>query len=45
MKLLAKLPRIAAYIYRHKYFNSDLIDADDTLDWGANFAHMLGYNS
>lgn len=44
MNLLAKLPRIAAVIYRHKYKNSQLIEADNSLDWAANFAHMLGYN-
>jgi citrate synthase len=42
MNLLAKLPRIAAIIYRHKYRNSNIINADNTLDWAANFAHMLG---
>jgi len=43
MNLLAKLPRIAAVIYRHKYHNSKLIDANKNLDWAANFAHMLGF--
>lgn len=41
---MAKLPRIAATIYRHKYRNSQLIEADNNLDWAANFAHMLGFN-
>lgn len=36
---------MAAIIYRHKYFNSEIIDADETLDWAANYAHMLGYTS
>lgn len=45
MNLLAKLPRIAAIIYRHKYKNSELIDPDTNLDWAANFAHMLGYDN
>lgn len=44
MNLIAKLPRIAAIIYRHKYHHSKIINADNTLDWAANFAHMLGYN-
>lgn len=43
MNLLAKLPRICAVIYRHKYKNSQLIDANNNLDWAGNFAHMLGY--
>lgn len=40
--LLAKMPGIAAYIYRMKYKNSDFIDDDMSLDMGGNFAHMMG---
>ena len=42
MNLIAKLPRVAAYIYRRSYHNGDHIAPDVTKDWGANFAHMLG---
>ena len=42
MNLIARLPRIAAYIYRRTYFNGDHIPPDISLDWGGNFAHMLG---
>ncbi|MFY8020383.1 MAG: citrate (Si)-synthase, eukaryotic [Bacteroidia bacterium] len=42
--LLARLPRIAAYIYRRTYKNGEHIAPDPNLDWAANFAHMLGYN-
>ena len=42
--LLSRLPRIAAYIYRRKYKNSDHIQPNGMLDWAGNFAHMLGYN-
>ncbi len=42
MNLIARLPRISAYIYRRTYHNGDHIAPDFTLDWGANFAHMLG---
>jgi citrate synthase len=42
MNLVAKLPQIAAYIYRLKYKNGDIIPPDPDLDWGANFAHMMG---
>lgn len=45
MNLIAKLPKIAAYIYRRTYFDGDHIAADPSLDWGGNFAHMLGMNS
>ncbi|MBC7348802.1 MAG: citrate (Si)-synthase, eukaryotic [Candidatus Aminicenantes bacterium] len=44
MNILAKLPAIAAYIYRRSYKGSQHIPADPKLDWGGNFAHMLGVN-
>ncbi|KAM3139549.1 hypothetical protein pb186bvf_008385 [Paramecium bursaria] len=43
MNLLAKIPRVAAIIYRHKYKNGQLIQQDENLDWAANYSHMLGY--
>ena len=42
MNLLAKLPALAAYIFRKTYFGGNHIPADPSLDWGGNFAHMLG---
>lgn len=42
MNLIARLPRIAAYIYRRSYHNGDHIAPDFSLDWAANYAHMLG---
>jgi citrate synthase len=42
--LLAKLPSIAAYIYRMKYRADVHIHANKDLDWGGNFAHMMGFN-
>lgn len=45
LDLLAKIPRIAAMIYRHKYKGNDFIEANPDLDWAGNFAHMMGYNS
>ncbi len=42
MNLIATLPRVAAYIYRRTYHNGEHIAPDETLDWGANFAQMLG---
>jgi citrate synthase len=44
MNLIARLPRIAAYIYRRKYKNGEHIQPNGMLDWSANLAHMLGYN-
>jgi citrate synthase len=43
MTLIARLPRIAAYIYRRKYKNGEHIQPDGMQDWSGNFAHMLGY--
>lgn len=43
MDLIARLPRIAAYIYRRKYRGGDHIQPNGLLDWSANFAHMMGY--
>lgn len=45
MNLIARLPHVAAFIYRRKYKGGKTIAADETLDWGANFAHMLGYDA
>ncbi len=43
MDLIARLPRVAAYIYRRKYKQGDHIQPNGLLDWAGNFAHMLGY--
>lgn len=44
MDLIARLPRIAAYVYRRKYRNNEHIQPNGLLDWAGNFAHMLGYD-
>lgn len=44
MDLIARLPRVAAYIYRRKYKNNEHIHPNGLLDWAGNLAHMLGYN-
>jgi len=43
MDLIARLPRIAAYIYRRKYKFGEHIQPNGLLDWAGNFAHMLGF--
>lgn len=43
MDLIARLPRIAAYIYRRKYRGGKHIQPNGLLDWAGNLAHMLGY--
>ena len=40
--LLAKLPSVAALIYRLKYKGDAQIAADPKLDFGGNFAHQMG---
>ncbi|MBC8215570.1 MAG: citrate (Si)-synthase [Candidatus Marinimicrobia bacterium] len=42
IRLVAKLPAIGAGVYRIRFNKGELISPDKTLDWGANFAHMLG---
>ena len=44
MDLIAKLPTVAATIYRNLYRDGSSIGAiDSKKDWSANFASMLGY--
>jgi citrate synthase len=42
IRLVAKLPAIAAGIYRIRFSKGDRITPDNSLDWAGNFAHMLG---
>ncbi len=42
MNCLARLPRLAAYIYRRSFHQGKHIEPDPSLDWAGNFAHMLG---
>ena len=45
MYLIARLPRVAAYIYRRVYRGGEQTLPDISLDWGGNFAHMLGFEN
>jgi len=45
MNLIARLPVVAAYIYRRSFKDGVFIQPDPNLDWAANFAHMMGYDS
>lgn len=45
MNLIACLPEVAAYVYRRKYKGNKKIDSKPELDWGANFAHLLGFEN
>lgn len=42
VNLLAKLPEIATYIYAKLYRDGKRIQSNPNLDFGANFAHMMG---
>jgi citrate synthase len=42
LNLLAKLPELAAGVYRIRFNKGDLIKPKPDLDWGANYAYMMG---
>ncbi len=42
LNIIAKLPAIAAGVYRLRFNKGARIEADPSLDWGANYARMLG---
>lgn len=45
MNLIAKLPKVAARIYRNVYKDGKLPEIDPTKDYSYNFAKLLGYES
>jgi citrate synthase len=45
LNCIACLPKIAALIYRVTYHDGVVPDIDPSLDYSANFARMLGYDS
>ena len=45
MNMIAKLPQIAAFIYRHSFHNDEIIKPDPNMDWAGNFAKMLGFDN
>ncbi len=45
LNLTAKLPSIAAFIYSLKYKDSIYTAPNPELDWGANFAYMMGIDT
>jgi len=42
LRLIARLPSIAAWIYRKRFNKGDRIDPKPDLDWAGNFAYMMG---
>jgi citrate synthase len=46
MNLIAKLPAVAALIYRNTYYGGKgLGKQDPSLDWAGNLSHMMGYEA
>ncbi|GAB2293120.1 hypothetical protein Dimus_027332 [Dionaea muscipula] len=45
LSLIAQVPVLAAYVYRRIYKSGQIIPLDDSLDYGGNFAHMLGFDN
>jgi len=45
LNIIAKVPIIAAHIYRNTYKDGKVPHVDKSLDWSANYARMLGYNN
>ncbi|MEN3046649.1 MAG: citrate (Si)-synthase, eukaryotic [Candidatus Hydrothermales bacterium] len=45
LDLLAKVPVVAAYVYRYLYRGGNFIDPKPELDWAANLAYMMGYEN
>lgn len=45
LTLLARITGAAAYIYRRSYKDGKFISPAPNLDWGANFAHMMGVDN
>ncbi|WOL19237.1 citrate synthase, mitochondrial-like [Canna indica] len=44
MNLIARLPTVAAYVYRRIFKDGQIIPSDSSLDYAANFSHMLGFD-
>ncbi len=45
LDLIAKLPALAAGVYRTRFGKGEVIKPNPELDWGANYAYMLGVNN
>ncbi len=42
LNIIARLPAVAAGIYRMRFNKGDRIPSNPSLDWGADYVHMLG---
>nr|ANW46676.1 citrate synthase mitochondrial [Annona cherimola] len=44
LNLIARVPAVAAFVYRRVYKDGHIIPGATSLDYGANFSHMLGFD-
>jgi citrate synthase len=44
LNIVARVPAIAAYVYRKKYADGTRIESDKNADWSTNYVKMLGLN-
>merc|ERR1712039_217646 len=44
LTLVGQIPLLSARIFRNVFFDGKHVDADTSLDWAGNYAHMLGVN-
>jgi citrate synthase len=44
LSLVAQISPLSARIFRNVYFDGKHVEADLSLDWAGNYAHMLGVN-
>jgi len=45
LDIISRLPQIASRIYRHTYKDGRISSNDPSLDYGANFARLLGFSN
>ncbi|XWS45672.1 hypothetical protein CRYUN_Cryun14cG0000200 [Craigia yunnanensis] len=45
LSLIARVPLVASYVYRRIHKDGKIIAMDNSLDYGGNFSHLLGFNS
>ncbi|MAQ72473.1 MAG: type I citrate synthase [Candidatus Marinimicrobia bacterium] len=44
LNIIAKLPAIAAAVYRLRFNKGERIESNNDLDWSGNFLHMMGFD-
>lgn len=44
LDIIAKLPAIAAYVYRKRFGKGDRIESNKNYDWSKNYVHMMGFD-